>query len=1578
MHFHQWLDSVRLRLQGKSSSVRGKNVRRRAVRPTQIPTETLEQRALLSVSSLLVAGELSIFIDGADSVTVRPDPSDMDLTNGAPLQVLENGVAATTVGGANINQVRSIRIRGGGGANAIDLSAVSAASFTALVNGIRVDGGDGADTITGSADFNDTLIGSDGDDSILGGAGNNTIDSGDGHDSVSGGAGADTIDSGDGHDLVMSGAGNDSVRGGDGDDTLSGEAGDDVINAGHGEDLVNGNDGADSLQGDLGADTVNGDTGNDFLNGGGGADSMSGGDDNDTLFGVGLSDTLFGDAGDDSLDGGGSNDLIDGGDGNDTIDAGATNDTVTGGLGDDLIYGGAGEDSLSGGEGTDSIFGNGGNDSIYGNNGQDVLQGGSGNDLIDATDDVNVPVAPTPTARLFATALDGSNSIVELDPADGKEIKRFAAPEPFGTGGDGMAFDGLHLYYMNGFGNDILYEIDPDTGTVIDADPLSIGSRNYEGIAVLGGLVYILDYTVGDIAVFDPATDTILRTIDVNGLNPTVSLLIGGMAGIANPDRIVIVEAGGNRVHLLDPNTGLVTSSFSPTGTSAGSYYGAGVLGGEIYLASGTTSAVDVYSRTGALQRSFTPAYAISALGADDIGTNPVPPGGGSTSVFDINLTFDASITASQQAIFRAAADRWESIIVGDVPDVIVPGFGMVDDITIDISTTAIDLVGNVLAETQLIAARVSSFLPSAADIRFDSADLNSLESGNQLQTVALHEMAHALGFGTIWQNLGLIIGATGADPRFIGPNAVAEYNARFGLTSTSVPVENLGAPGSADQHWRESLLTTELMTSVLNSGANPLTRLTIAQFADLGYQVDYSQADAVSLVNSASPLNIRTTARPRNASGPIGQFLPIGSGDTAVGDAAVSEDSSSMQNAINGYTRVVNSTPLLVFPGIDASKVGQAWGTTVEALAQNEQLRLLNARLQIPEVEPNNSIANAVSIDNSFSLDLDPNIGDTLTNTSTTIPHVSIQGSGDGTYDYFSFTVTNSGDRGIFDIDFTNGNDMEIFLFDAAGNFLFGDDDSSTSDGQGGSTSGLDSYMEFTFTSPGTYIIGVAEFSSSGQNGGITGDTIDPGTIYTLQVSIENHLTGGGGPAPVAPLFGDTLIGDDGNDTLIGSPGDDLINGNAGNDSILGDDGHDTIYGGAGADSIDAGAGNDSVRGNAGTDTINSGEGDDFMLWRVHDGNDLIQDAPGLDDFLIEGTATADTFNIGQNAGTMRIGYGSAVISVESGSTIVTINGLGGNDTFNVGNLDTITGLSLNLNGGLGRDTFNLAGSNTGSVRIKLDGGDGNDSYQGGLNDETIIGGEGNDSINGGGGNDLIQGLGGDDTLIGGDGDDTLEGGTGIDSLLGGSGNDTLNGGTNNDTLEGGDGNDSLVGESGNDSLKGDAGNDSLLGVAGDDQLEGGDGNDFLNGGTENDAILGQAGDDTIRGGDGDDGIYGGTGNDVINAGDGNDVVDGQGGDDTITGSDGNDTIRGGQGNDIIVGGDGDDLLVGQGGQDTILAGDGNDVIRGNGGTDLLAGGEGTNSFGLLGTDYTANEIDELFELSTAIKLLLEALPPA
>ncbi|MEO1132871.1 MAG: leishmanolysin-related zinc metalloendopeptidase, partial [Cyanobacteria bacterium J06639_1] len=232
-------------------------------------------------------------------------------------------------------------------------------------------------------------------------------------------------------------------------------------------------------------------------------------------------------------------------------------------------------------------------------------------------------------------------------------------------------------------------------------------------------------------------------------------------------------------------------------------------------------------------------------------------------SEFDIRLRFfDTSLSPSQQAVVRDAANRWMRAILSDSPSESVriepnecldgtPLFDeTVDDLAIDVYAVPIDRANGTLAQAGPCVLRPGSNLPVYGVLQFDTNDLDQLERDGELFDIALHEMAHVLGFGTIWTDLGLLSQNSGGiglnDPRFLGTNAQQAY-ADLGESGT-VPVENLGGAGSINSHWRESTFGSELMTSRVTTGANPLSRLTIAQFADLGYRVNPAVADAYSL----------------------------------------------------------------------------------------------------------------------------------------------------------------------------------------------------------------------------------------------------------------------------------------------------------------------------------------------------------------------------------------------------------------------------------------------------------------------------------------------------------------------------------------------------------------------------------------------------------------------------------------------------------------------------------------------------------------------------------------------------------
>jgi Ca2+-binding RTX toxin-like protein len=117
-----------------------------------------------------------------------------------------------------------------------------------VTNGMRVEGGNGHDTLSIDAAVNlsAVLLGSNGKDVLTGGGGADRLEGGNGSDRLSGGAGDDRL---------LGGNGADTLDGGDGVDTLQGGRGKDRVTGGAGTDAFSG-DGASELQDKEAAETV--------------------------------------------------------------------------------------------------------------------------------------------------------------------------------------------------------------------------------------------------------------------------------------------------------------------------------------------------------------------------------------------------------------------------------------------------------------------------------------------------------------------------------------------------------------------------------------------------------------------------------------------------------------------------------------------------------------------------------------------------------------------------------------------------------------------------------------------------------------------------------------------------------------------------------------------------------------------------------------------------------------------------------------------------------------------------------------------------------------------------------------------------------------------------------------------------------------------------------------------------------------------------------------------------------------------------------------------------------------------------
>lgn len=221
-------------------------------------------------------------------------------------------------------------------------------------------------------------------------------------------------------------------------------------------------------------------------------------------------------------------------------------------------------------------------------------------------------------------------------------------------------------------------------------------------------------------------------------------------------------------------------------------------------------------------------------------------------STFHITMDFSGGgLSDIQQSYFTAAADFWSSIITGYNSKVTS---SLVTGVTISASATAIDGVGKVLGSagpnTSWNGFGLGGYvLAKTGVMNFDTADVSNMISNGSFTSVIEHEMAHVLGFGTLWTNNHLYTTGTG---KYTGQYGLAAYNAEFGKSGTYVPVELGGGVGTADGHWDEvdngstntgivdasgRDMKSELMTGWLNSPVF-VSNTTKQSFRDLGYTV--------------------------------------------------------------------------------------------------------------------------------------------------------------------------------------------------------------------------------------------------------------------------------------------------------------------------------------------------------------------------------------------------------------------------------------------------------------------------------------------------------------------------------------------------------------------------------------------------------------------------------------------------------------------------------------------------------------------------------------------------------------------
>jgi len=325
---------------------------------------------------------------------------------------------------------------------------------------------------------------------------------------------------------------------------------------------------------------------------------------------------------------------------------------------------------------------------------------------------------------------------------------------------------------------------------------------------------------------------------------------------VAVAPRVKVEDAHGN------PAAG-VTVSFSASADSE-------VIPTGVMTDSAGIAAVDTW----VLGTSAGTTYRLTASVTDAGSTaDPVVFSATATeAVYDIEIVHVTTslLTESQRQAFEKAERFWERAITGNLDwsrvrkpaledclaknDITeeIPGDRVVDDLLVYVQIREIDGPAGVFGGAGPCQIRADNSLPVVGVMFFDAGDMDGLETNGHLEGTILHEMAHVIGFGTLWDHLGLLenpaSGFGGQDTRFTGDSAVAAWGRIRGdhyPDSDLVPVQHQGGEGVWNGHWRELVFRSELMTPFPDRGLNPLSVLSLASMVDVGYEgVDFSTAD--------------------------------------------------------------------------------------------------------------------------------------------------------------------------------------------------------------------------------------------------------------------------------------------------------------------------------------------------------------------------------------------------------------------------------------------------------------------------------------------------------------------------------------------------------------------------------------------------------------------------------------------------------------------------------------------------------------------------------------------------------------
>ncbi len=177
--------------------------------------------------------------------------------------------------------------------------------------------------------------------------------------------------------------------------------------------------------------------------------------------------------------------------------------------------------------------------------------------------------------------------------------------------------------------------------------------------------------------------------------------------------------------------------------------------------------------------------------------------------VMNLDLT---NVDPVFHAEFRNAERFWENRLIGfsgALPGVVK---SQLQKVRIVCNVETIDGLGGILGQagvTRALSYTRTSYNPlrgsqtiviaQESTLQLDQDDVAAMMGDGSLQWVLRHEIGHALGFGSLWNQNGLL----NANADYIGTYALQRYrqeaNKQF---AQFIPVQKTGGPGTAGSHW--------------------------------------------------------------------------------------------------------------------------------------------------------------------------------------------------------------------------------------------------------------------------------------------------------------------------------------------------------------------------------------------------------------------------------------------------------------------------------------------------------------------------------------------------------------------------------------------------------------------------------------------------------------------------------------------------------------------------------------------------------------------------------------------------------